>query len=443
MSTRVLVVDDELAIVQALKMLLTKQGYDVTVAADSENALRLLQAQPCDVMISDIRMQPMDGLELLRRARALYPQLAVIMMTGYGSTENAVQALKSGAFDFVTKPFRIDEMVLTVERAITFKALQAENAAMKAAMQVRYHCGVLAGDSPRMLALYERLTRAAAGTATVLILGAAGTGKTLAAQAVHALAGGDQRPLVRVPCRELKEDATEARLGGDPRAAGNAFADARGGSLVLDDVAALGKGGQLRLLHWLRDRAKAAPRPGAPAVRLVLCSDRPLAELAADGHWLAELQQELSPVVLALPLLIERVGDLPILVRHFLNQYTATQGTVLTLEPAAMAVLERHDWPENVRELQATLQAAAAAAKEGVIRAEHLPEAWRAQVADSASLPRDGDLRWRSLKSFLHVKEQEYVAELLRRCQGDAAAAAQKLGISLDEFNRRYPQSPS
>lgn len=446
MEARILVVDDEFAITASLELLLRRQGYEVETCDNGERALELLGGGHFDLMLADLIMRPIDGLALLRRARELQPHLAVIMMTGFASAETAVESMKAGAFDYVTKPFRIDELLLTVERALSYQSMLMENQLLKQALSVRYHCRELVGESPRMQHLYELMGRLAKTRDHVCILGESGTGKDLVARALHLIGPKPDAPLIELPCAMLAEADMEERLFGQSKhqREDSAFLQARHGSLVLADISALSLGLQYKLVHYLRqDEGATGPnRPKDLDVRLVVTTSTPLEDLVARGQFSPELYHYLNFIALEVPPLRERSSDIAILARHFLNQIGQEGNRYVGLAEEALLALEAFAWPGNVAQLRQVLLAAAGDCPDNVIHLANLPanvqQAGQQRHGQAEASGGDLGLRCRSLRQFLKEQGQQYASQVLQRAHGDPGQAARLLGMTDEEFHQQF-----
>jgi DNA-binding NtrC family response regulator len=438
MAVRVLVNDDEAAIVQALKTLLAREGYEVEATRSGEEALARLRAEPFNLLITDIVMRPMDGIALLREAKQLRPQLSVLTITGMGTVESAVDAMRYGAFDYISKPFRIADLVVVVRRALAFEAAEAG-----AAPLVKVHCQTLVGDTPPMRTLYRLIESLAPTTDTVLIQGEPGTEADAVALALH-LGSRRPGPFLTVPCRLLPPVELEKALFGHSTGGTvveSAFHRARGGTLFLADVDAIPLPTQHRLLHFVRKVEVGADARHAFDVRLVLSASDQLEARVANQEFDRALHLALRPVTATLPPLAARREDLPILVQHVLNRVGAQRGRSLTMVPAAMRALEKYDWPGQTAELEQRVTAAAQATTGTLVRPEDLPEPLRELAAPGQTSSADGGARWQALRRFLQGKERDYMRYALQLSNGDRAAAGRLLALSQNQFARVLEQA--
>ncbi len=451
---RILVVDDELSIVEVLKALLKREGYTVRTASDGQEAIALLSKEEFSLMISDIRMRPMDGITLLKKAREIHPHIAVIMMTAYAAVETAVEAMKHGAFDYICKPFKIDELLLTVERALSYENVLAENEALKESLRTKYHFENLVGDSEKMLKVYEMIEKVARTESTVLILGESGTGKELVAKALHCTSRRADKPFVAVNCAALPDTLLESELFGYVKGAFTGankfkkglFESADGGTLLLDEIGSVPMNVQLTLLRVLQER-EIRPVGGTASipvdVRIIAATNERLEERVRAGLFREDLFYRLSVIPIELPPLRERVSDIPLLVNHFLNLFNEREKKSVSIERQALAALERHKWPGNVRELENVIFRAGTLCEDGTIRVKDLPEPIQQLAAEAAGAGAGDYAKFRgaSLRAFLRQKEREYIRFVLAQCGGDKEAAAKALGISLATFYRKFGEN--
>jgi DNA-binding NtrC family response regulator len=450
-KANILVVDDEISIVEVLKALLTREGYSITTASDGEEALNKLREEKFDLMVSDIRMQPMDGITLLRRARELQEHLAIIMITAYATVETAVEAMKNGAFDYVCKPFKIDELILTVQRALSYEHVLQENETLKENLRTKYHFENLVGDSEKMIKVYALIEKVARTESTILILGESGTGKELVARALHNYSRRKEKPFVAINCAALPETLLESELFGYVKGAFTGankfkkglFESAEGGTLLLDEIGSIPVDMQQKLLRVLEER-EIRPVGGTKTVpvdvRIVAATNERLEEKIKKNEFREDLFYRLSVIPVELPPLRDRLSDIPLLVRHFLREMNEREGRDITIDPVAVAALQCFNWPGNVRELENVVNRAGALCENSRITLGDLPP----KIVESAQglnleeqEPDVAQFRGSSLKSFLRSKERDYIQFVLDQCGGDKEKAAKALGISLATFYRK------
>lgn len=450
-KAKVLVVDDEVSIVEVLKALLTREGYNVTTASDGEEALNELRKDKFDLMISDIRMQPMDGITLLRKAREMQEHLAVIMITAYATVEIAVEAMKNGAFDYVCKPFKIDELLLTVQRALSYEYVLQENETLKENLRTRYHFENIVGDSPPMQKVYAMIEKVARTDSTILIRGESGTGKELVARALHNYSRRNEKPFVAINCAALPETLLESELFGYVKGAFTGankfkkglFESAQGGTLFLDEIGSIPVDMQQKLLRVLEEREirPVGATDTVPVdVRIVAATNENLEEKIQTGNFREDLYYRLSVIPIELPPLRERKEDVKLLLKHFLKVINEQEKRDTSVASEVVIALENYSWPGNVRELENVISRAATLCDDNKIELQDLPEKIQATSAPghkgTERVPPKSQ-RGVSLKSFLRSKEREYIQYVLDQCEGDKEKAAQSLGISLATFYRK------
>jgi two-component system response regulator PilR (NtrC family) len=442
------VVDDERSMREFLEILLRKEGYDVTTAGDVDGALVALDSDDYDLVISDIQMPGKSGLDLLRAIRETQADALVLMITAFATTETAIAAMKEGAYDYLTKPFKVDEIKLVVQKALEKKSLASENARLRFELRSERQQRQLVGNSPRMQQLYEMIGRIAATKTNVLIAGESGTGKELVARAIHAESDRESAPFVAINCAAIPENLLESELFGHVKGAftgavGNKsglFEMADNGTLFLDEVGELTLPLQVKLLRVLQD--KQIRRVGGTSdrrvdVRILAATNRKLEEEVAAGRFREDLYYRLNVIQLELPPLRERMEDLPLLVHHFVEKYARELGkSVRGLSEDAMACLRAHLWPGNVRELENGIERAVALSRGEWIETEALPPSVRQQAETMRQSPRplSGNI---DLDNLVADYERGLLLDALKRSGGVKKRAAQFLGISFRSFRYR------
>jgi len=453
---RILVVDDEVGIVEVLRAIFRREGYRVKTACDAAEALEALQQDTYQLMVSYIRMEPVDGIQLLGKARELQPHLAVIMMTAYAAVETAVEAMRKGAFDYICKPFKVDELLLTVQRALSYEQALAENATLKETLKTQFHFSNMVGDHECMRRLYSMVEKVARTESTIMIRGESGTGKELVARAIHASSPRVDRPFVAINCAAVPATLLESELFGHVKGAFTGasrpkkgfFEAADGGTLFLDEVGSIPISMQLSLLRALQEhevRPVGAARNIAVDVRIVAATNEDLEGLIREGRFREDLYYRLSVIPVELPALRDRLSDVPLLVAHFLARLGEREGRELSIAPDALVALTAYAWPGNVRELENVVSRAGALCDDDRVSLADLPDnvgsaarpASRpgpSPVLDEVATLPDG----MSLKAFLKAKERAYIQHVLEGNGGDKERAAKSLGISLATFYRKY-----
>ncbi len=391
-NTRILIVDDDPIVADSLADLLAEDGYTACTAHDGREALELLDqaAQKngdpsIGIVITDMHMPRFDGMELLRSIRKQHPAVVPIVITGFGKIESAVEAVKLGAADYLTKPVVDDELQLAVSKAVNQHTLLAENATLKQELTQRYGMGSLVGSDYRMQKVYDLIEAVAESKTTVLIGGESGTGKSMVARAIHTMSPRKAEPFVTFSCGAIPETLLESELfghvkgaftGADADKPGKCLA-ADGGTLFIDEINSATPALQLKLLRVLQEKA-FEPVGGAKTVqvdiRFVLATNQPLQELVETGVFREDLYYRINVVNIPLPSLSERVGDIPMLAEHFLKKYCDEMKRERRLSDAAMDALRSHVWPGNVRELENAIERAVVLSRGMVIEPEDLPE---------------------------------------------------------------------
>ena len=382
-ARRVLILDDEPDMVENCTRILRRAGLKCLTATDPKEGLALVETERPDVLLTDVKMPGMDGLEVLRRARELDPTLPVIMITAFATIESAVEAIKEGAFDYLPKNFSVDQLTVTVERALKQRLLHEENRNLREQLQEAFGLENLVGRSPLMVQVFELIKKAARSEANILVMGESGTGKELVARAVHANSPRASHPFIPVDCASLPENLLESELFGHEKGAFTGairtkfglMETADGGTLFLDEIAELPLGLQVKLLRALQERQ--IRRVGGTSVmdvdvRLVSATNRDLREAVAKGQFREELYYRVNVIEIRLPPLRDRLGDLKLLAHAFLKKYG--QGRFSGFDGDTLAVLEAYAWPGNVRELQNIIERACALADGERITTLDLPE---------------------------------------------------------------------
>jgi two-component system, NtrC family, response regulator AtoC len=439
----VLVADDEPSIRHVLTLALSERGYDVRAVADGEEALKELAARPYDALVSDVRMPRVDGLELLTQALALVPGLTVVVMSAYGTQALALQAVALGAFDFVQKPFRPEEMLLVLEKATERLRLLDENRRLKGGHGAQA-LERLGGSSPLVLEVHRQVRKLAPVGTTVLITGESGTGKELAARALHALSPRAPMAFVAVNCGAIPANLIESELFGhakgaftDARTARRGlFSEADGGTLFLDEVGELPLAAQVKLLRVLQEgevRPVGETRTEKVDVRVIAATLRDLQRLVERGEFREDLYYRLNVVNLRMPALRERPEDVVALATTFMQRFNRELNRTPALtgfSPEAEALLCAYRWPGNVRELENAIERAVLLAEGTLVLPEHLPDRiWAPAPAGQAgaSARAGADL---SLKRAVRSLEESYIRAALQRTRGNRTRAAELLELS-------------
>jgi len=455
---RILIVDDEVSIVSVLATLLKAEGYDVVPMRDSQKALELLKSDTFDLMLSDIRMSPVNGMELLRIARTEKPQMAVIMLTAFGTVETALEALKLGAFDYVTKPFKVDELLITVQRALEYKRALTENIDLKAQLVSKYQFDNIVAESTAMRNLCEMIRRVAPTDATVLICGESGTGKEIVAKAIHTHSRRKDKTFLAVNCAALPEPLLESEMFGHTKGAFTGassnkeglFEAATGGTIFLDEIGAMPLSIQSKLLRVLQE--KEVRRVGsnetiAVDCRVLAATNIRLEALLTEGKFREDLYYRISVIPIEIKPLRDRTEDILPLIHHFLRLETPQDREIPTIAPEVRELLEQYPWPGNVRELENAIKHALTFAHDNRITLDVLPPKIISHAAFGKptlpNAPASDAFIGKSLKAFLREKEKEFLSQVLNKAQGDKEKAAQMLKISLATLYRKLPDGQS
>jgi DNA-binding NtrC family response regulator len=437
----ILVVDDERNYLTILSRILEGEGYRVSTADNPFAALELLSRESIALVLSDLKMPRMDGMEFYRRMKAEIGDLPFVVLTAFATVETALEAMKAGVFDYLTKPFKNEEILLTVQKALDFARLRSENALLR--RQLAQSVGrELLGESPAIKRLLDDIGRVAPARTSILIGGESGVGKELVARALHQSSPRADGPLVVVNCAAFPETLLESELFGHERGAFTGALErkqgllevADGGTLFLDEIGELPLCLQPKLLRVLQDRRFR--RVGGTAeiesdVRLVAASNRDLKVLIEAGQFREDLYYRLNVVTLQVPPLRERPEDIPLLAIHFLRKFAREMGRAIQgIDPEALRILQGHEWPGNVRELQNAIERGVLFCGGETLLAAHLPEALRGQAPGPGRGPLPDFAADRSLPDLLEQVERDLICKALVRARGVQAQAAEMLGIS-------------
>ncbi len=452
---RVLVVDDELSMREFLAILLGREGYDVALAGSGEEALGILAQQPFDLMLTDLSMPGIDGMELVTRVRrgeiAPVQDLPIVMVTAYGTTASAVEAMKVGANDYVLKPFNNDELLLVLRKALGHRALRRENVQLRRELKQRFGYHKLIGTSDAMEAVYEMIRRVKGSRISCLVQGESGTGKELVARAIHYSGTRAAGPFVPVNCGAIPESLIESELFGYKKGAFTGavrdkdgfFRAAHGGTIFLDEIGERPLQAQVRLLRAIAERRVVAvgdtvERP--VDVRIIAATNRDLEEEIKASRFREDLYDRLNVVRIELPPLRERGGDLAVLAEHFVEQYaTEYHKNVRGLATEALRALEAYTWPGNVRELQNAIEGAVALETDSIVTLQSLPRrlAGAEPALPVAEVADEFPARGVDLDALLSGMERAWLEKALARSSGNKTRAAQLLGMSFRSFRYR------
>src|SRR5213083_1604885 len=447
----ILIVDDEKHTRDGLRRLL-EDHYDVYVAADIAGAIDVLEREPIDLLLTDLRLGSEDGMQLIDRALKMPHPPICVMMTAYGSVDTAVEAMKRGAYDFVTKPLNLDKVEMLIARALRDSKLEQENQSLRQQVDERYGLENMIGDSPVLHEVLDTIRQVAPSSANVLIEGESGTGKELAAHAIHNLSRRNKAKFVVVHCAALSPQLLESELFGHEKGAFTGaherrigrFEQANGGTIFLDEVAEINPSTQIKLLRVLSEE-RAFERVGGNQtlradVRLIAATNKNLEQLVREGKFRDDLFFRLNVVRVTMPPLRERKEDIPILVRGFLRHFCeANEKPLIDLTPDAMDALLIYDWPGNIRELRTAIEHGVVMATGPKITLRDLPMAVRQAAREklpSGVSPTDA-FGEKISPLDLHETEKKLIAQALAATNGNVTAAAKKLGISRRTLHRK------
>jgi len=448
---RVLVVDDDQAVREALGRTLEKLGFEVAVAADGQAGLDRLREGGVHILLADLKMPKLSGQELLKAAKAIAPDVEVIVVTGHGTIEDAVEAMKEGAYDFITKPFKRLQLEKTIKKAAEKQALVAQNRALRARLDEIAGAGQIIGGSPAMLRTLDLVNQVAGSAATVLIQGESGTGKELIANAIHHGSPRRERAFIKVNCAALPETLLESELFGYERGAFTGavarkegrFELADGGTLFMDEIGDLSPATQAKLLRVLQEgefERLGGTRTLKADVRLVAATNADLAARVREKRFREDLFYRLNVITIQIPPLRERREDIPLLAQHFLQRFAAKNAKAIAgFTEEAMDLLQSHAWPGNVRELENVVERAVVLTRSSMISPADLPET----LVGSDQAARHLVI---SIGTPLEEVEDRLIEETLRYTKGDKTLAAKLLGIATRTIYRRMKgesESPS
>jgi len=458
----ILVVDDEEEIREGLELLLSSEGYHVTGAGDGDAGLALLQERPFDLLLLDVNLPGRNGLELLKEVKARTPELAVILVTAYGSIDMARAAFKSGAADYITKPWSNDELLAQVAHAVEGRRLRDENVQLKRALKQRYSFPSIIGKSEKMLALLDLVTQVAQSRSTVLIHGESGTGKELIAKAIHSASPRADKPFIPVNSGSIPVDLLESQLFGHVKGAfTSAVAAKKGlfevadqGTIFFDEISTIGPETQAKLLRVMQERAFM--RLGGTEtikvdVRILAASNVELGELVRQGRFREDLFHRLNVIALQLPPLRARKEDIPLLVEHFLDRFCKENQTPRRrFSPDAMRMLMDYDWPGNIRELENVVERAVVLSTADVIEVALLPESVRTReivggvrlqlselVPQSSASGEASGAPAPTLFKIMEDVERSVIMDMLERCNWNQTEAAERFLIPLSTLNQK------
>ena len=446
--TKVLLVDDEPRILLMMKSLLKTNGFDVETAKDGASALEIVRKGETQIVVTDLRMQPMDGMTLFKEIHAFNGDIPVILLTAYASVDTALEAMKCGIFDYLTKPFKVDDMLACLKRAED-KVLKTNSVMISANAPIRYRFENMIANSPAMTAVCDTIVKVAPTAATVLLNGESGTGKEIVARAIHMSSTRARRPWVAVNCAAIPENLLESEMFGHMKGAFTGavtdkeglFETANGGTLFLDEISSMPlvlQGKLLRVLQEKEIRRVGGTKDIPVDVRVIAASNTNLEEAVVKGTFRSDLFYRFAVITIDIPPLRKRPEDILPLARHFIAAETEKGRPVPGISDEAAKILMNYSWPGNVRELENCIKRALTFSQEG---GDILPEDLPARIVEhQAQGGADGDsdvAHSASLKSFLKQKEKEYIGQILNAAGGDKEKAAETLKVNLSTLYRK------
>ena len=452
--TKILIVDDEPRILLLMKSLLKANGFEVETAKDGQSALEIVKGGEIQIVITDLRMTPMDGMMLFKEIKAYNPSIPVILLTAYASVETAIEAMKSGIFDYLTKPFKVDEMIACLKRAEEKIVTNSAASSMSASEPLRYRFESFIASSPAMNEVCETIAKVAPTAATVLINGESGTGKEVIARAIHKSSTRAGKPWVAVNCAAIPENLLESEMFGHVKGSFTGavtdkeglFETANGGTLFLDEISSMPlilQGKLLRALQEKEIRRVGGTKDIPVDVRVIAASNANLEEAVVKGQFRSDLFYRFAVITIDIPPLRKRTEDILPLARHFIAEEVGKGKPVPGISEEAAKILLSYSWPGNVRELENCMKHALTFLQGGNITPSELPTRVTEQKDPVESAPAfasaDGHAN-ASLKMFLKQKEKEYIGQILSASGGDKEKAAETLKVNLSTLYRKLSE---
>ena len=436
---KILVLDDERSLCELLKVVFQKEGYEVLTTPSAKKAIEIAQGDDIDVVVSDIKLPEMNGLEVLKRLRKIKPELPVLMITAYGTIKEAVEALKMGAYDYIIKPFDVEELKVIVAKALETKRLQDENVRLRKELKDKYSLESMIGKSKKMQEIYSLIEKIAPTETTVLIQGESGTGKEMAARAIHYLSLRREKPFVTINCGALPEGLLESELFGHVKGAfTDAVTDKKGmfevadkGTLFLDEVGEMSPITQVKLLRALQERKirRVGGTEEIPIdVRIISATNQDLKKKIKEGSFREDLYYRLNVLSLEMPPLRERKEDIPLLVNHFLQKYCQKLGRGMKrVAPEVYNIFESYPWPGNIRELENVIERVVAIEERETITTSCLPKELLQPERREIDLEIKPGFK---LNETIEAITRDYVQKALEMSRGKLKEAAELLGVN-------------
>jgi two-component system response regulator PilR (NtrC family) len=446
---KILVVDDERSMRDFLSIMLKKAGYDVTTAIDGDEAVKILHKDIFDLVITDLKMPKVDGLQVLKTVKELSPDTVVIVITAFASTETTVEAMKEGAYDYITKPFQNDEMKIRIKKALEKRRLSAENILLKKQLKDRAVFDNIVGKSEKMEKVFELVRKVSDSMSNILIYGDSGTGKELVARAIHFNSRKKDKPFVTINCGALPEGLLESELFGHMKGSFTGavfnkeglFEVANGGTIFLDEVGETSPAIQVKLLRVLQD--KEFKRVGGTKeikvdVRIITATNRDLSKAVSEGKFREDLYYRLNVIPITLPPLRERADDIPLLADHFLNKFNkALNKNVKGFSQTTMELFRNYEWRGNVRELENVIERAVALSNSEIITPEYLPDILRDSSRSSSAIPVNIPHEGLDLEGLIGDIEKELLLKALEKTNWIKKDAAKLLHLNFRSFRYR------
>ncbi len=439
-ASRILLVDDDQHLLQSMGLWLEEQGYQIFLAANQKTAEKHLAANPIDLALVDLRLGAEDGMSILRHCKKHFPQVTVLLMTGYATVDTGVEAIRAGTFDLLTKPLIDEEILLAFNRALSQKQVIDENEQLKTQLEAKFGRTSIVGNDQQMQKTFDMVDRIADTRATVLITGESGTGKSLIARAIHQRSTRRKAPFIEIACGALPENLLESELfghvaGSFTGATGNKegkFKQAEGGTIFLDEIGTASPGLQVKLLRVLQElefEQVGGSETFKVDTRIVLATNEDLSKAVAEGRFRQDLYYRVNVINIELPALRQRTTDIPILAQHFLEKVCEEENKqILGFDHSALQALSAYAWPGNVRELQNIVERAALLGKGPHISVQDLPSHINSCTSDSISIPQSG--RRMTLKEALEGPERQIILQCLRENNWNRNETADQLGVN-------------